>query len=98
MTEASKKSDKAAGEIESGAVLKRKSRERPPPNPLLGLGTFGMIGWSVVVPSVGGIFLGLWLDRIAPQTFSWTVALLLAGVVIGIMIAWSWVMREGQHD
>ena len=40
------------------------------------------IGWSITVPTVGGAFLGLWLDRVAPQDFSWTIALLLGGVVL----------------
>ena len=57
-----------------------------------------MIGWSVAVPTVGGIFLGRWLDRVAPQSFSWTIALLLGGVVVGGIIAWRWVDREGRQE
>lgn len=91
-----KKPDPAADQIESGAERMRKARADPPPSPLRGLGTFGMIGWSVAVPTVGGIALGRWLDRVAPQHFSWVLALLLAGVVIGAFIAWRWIEREGQ--
>jgi ATP synthase protein I len=65
-------------------------------SPLRGIGTFGMIGWSVAVPTVGGVALGRWLDRVAPQEFSWTVALLLGGVVVGGVIAWGWIGREGD--
>ncbi len=90
--------EKAADAIERGADRMRRARERPPPSPLLGLGTFGMIGWSVAVPTVGGIFLGRWLDRVAPQSFSWTIALLLGGVVVGGIIAWRWVDREGRQE
>lgn len=90
--------DEAASEIESAARRLQASREAPPPSPLAGLGTFGMIGWSVAVPTVGGVFLGLWLDRVAPQNFSWTVALLLGGAVIGSVIAWRWTAREGGQD
>jgi ATP synthase protein I len=92
------KPDKAAEEIERGAERMRKTREAPPPSPMSGLGTFGMVGWSVAVPTLGGIFLGLWLDRIAPQAFSWTVALLVAGVILGAAIAWRWVWRERDPD
>ena len=35
-----------------------------------GLGMMGMIGWSVVVPSLLGAALGLWLDKHHPQAFS----------------------------
>ena len=55
-----------------------------------------MIGWSIVVPTVGGAFLGLWLDRLAPQSFSWTIALILGGVAMGAMIAWAWMDKEEQ--
>ena len=54
-----------------------------------------MIGWSVAVPTVGGAFLGHWLDRVAPQAFSWTIALILGGIAIGSLIAWGWIGREG---
>ncbi len=61
----------------------KSTRDNPGPSPLRGIGTFGMIGWSIAVPTVGGAFLGLWLDRVAPQGFSWTIALILGGVVLG---------------
>ena len=54
-----------------------------------------MIGWSIAVPTVGGAFLGLWLDRVAPQGFSWPIALILGGVVLGAFIAAAWVNGEG---
>ncbi|MBC7185268.1 MAG: ATPase F0F1, partial [Marinobacter sp.] len=41
----------------------KKARENPGVSPLRGLGAFGMVGWSIAVPTVGGAFLGLWLDR-----------------------------------
>lgn len=96
MTEEPKDSDKAVDMIEKGAERMDRSRTTLSENPLLGLGMFGMIGWSVTVPTLAGIFLGLWLDRIIPQTFSWTLALLLAGVCVGAVIAGIWVGREGR--
>jgi ATP synthase protein I len=68
----------------------------PGPSPLRGIGTFGMIGWSIAVPTVGGAFLGLWLDRVAPQNFSWAIALILGGVVMGAFIAWGQISKEGD--
>ncbi|MEO6986580.1 MAG: AtpZ/AtpI family protein [Paralcaligenes sp.] len=87
---------RVSDEINRRAKRMKATRDHPGPSPLRGIGTFGMIGWSVVVPTVGGAFLGHWLDRIAPQHFSWTIALILAGVVLGAMIAWRWVNKEGQ--
>ncbi len=87
--------DRTASDIGKRARRIRDARDDPGPSPLRGVGTFGVIGWSVAVPTVGGAFLGLWLDRIAPQGFSWTIALLLGGAVVGALIAWNWIGKEG---
>lgn len=76
------------------AARKQAARDDPGPSPLRGIGVFGMIGWAVSVPTVAGTFLGLWLDRVASQGFSWTIALIVAGVVLGAVIAWRWIDRE----
>jgi ATP synthase protein I len=62
-----------------------------------GLGMMGMIGWSVVVPSLLGAALGLWLDKHHPQTFSWTLTCLIAGLITGSVIAWYWVSKEDKE-
>ena len=61
-----------------------------------GLGTFGMVGWSVAVPTVLGAVLGLWLDKTYPKSFNWTLTLLIAGLFLGCMIAWQWVAKENK--
>ena len=44
----------------------------------------GTLGLVFVLPVVGGAYLGHWLDSLAPgYSFSWTLNLLLLGVVIG---------------
>jgi len=76
----------------------KKARENPGVSPLRGLGAFGMVGWSIAVPTVGGAFLGLWLDRTLPQDFPWVLALILAGVTLGGFIAWAWIGRESREE
>ncbi len=98
MTSGPKRQDRAAEGISRDAERKRIARKSPPRSPMRGLGVFGMIGWSVAVPTVGGVFLGLWLDRVAPQGFSWTITLLFAGVLLGAVIAWRWIDREGGPE
>ena len=61
-----------------------------------GLGLFGIVGWTVVVPALGGAALGAWLDKYHPQSFSWTLTLLLAGLVAGCFTAWGWVAKEDK--
>ncbi|NVK50664.1 MAG: AtpZ/AtpI family protein [Cyclobacteriaceae bacterium] len=61
-----------------------------------GLGTFGMVGWSVAVPTILGCMLGLWLDKNHPKSFSWTLSLMIAGLMLGCLIAWQWVAKENE--
>jgi ATP synthase protein I len=62
-----------------------------------GLGMMGMVGWSVVVPALLGAALGLWLDKKYPQSFSWTLTCLIAGLITGSVIAWYWVSKEDKE-
>lgn len=89
------KPDKSSDAIARQAKRMQANRDHPGPSPLRGIGTFGMIGWSIAVPTVGGAFLGIWLDKIAPQGFSWVLALILGGVVLGGFIAANWINKEG---
>jgi ATP synthase protein I len=87
----------SADEIGRQAERRARARREGRRAAWFGLGMFGMVGWSIAIPTLAGVALGLWLDEVAPQDFSWTLALLLAGVVVGVMIAWYWVEREA-HD
>lgn len=90
--------DKSIEDIARQAKRMKSRRDHPGASPLRGIGTFGMIGWSIAVPTVGGAFLGLWLDRVAPQAFSWTIALILGGVVVGAFIVAAWINKEGSDE
>jgi predicted F0F1-ATPase subunit len=46
--------------------------------------TMSNLGWSLVVPIVGGALLGNYLDRITGQEFAWTIGLLFAGVAMSL--------------
>ena len=83
--------DTASEAIRRRTQRMQKTRDEPQYSPLNGLGVFGVIGWSVAIPTVGGAFLGMWLNRVAAQSFSWPIALILGGVVLGGMVAWSWI-------
>lgn len=80
--------------------VKRKQRSRREGHRGLwfGFGMFGLIGWAVAAPTLLGIALGLWLDSRWPVRFSWTIALLFAGVTLGCINAWWWVRRESPRD
>lgn len=75
------------------AARKLKAR-RNPSQVWFGLGMMGLIGWSVVVPTLLGAALGLWLDARHAGQHSWTLTLLVAGLVLGCWNAWRWVTKE----
>ncbi|MBK1883035.1 AtpZ/AtpI family protein [Luteolibacter pohnpeiensis] len=89
-----------AGEIGSKAVRKIKARREAQNHVWFGLGMMGLIGWSVVVPTLAGTGLGLWLDKNFPSEHHWTLALLVAGLCLGCLNAWAWVSKESKalHD
>lgn len=62
------------------------------------LGMFGLVGWSVAVPTLIGVAVGVWLDTRFPGRISWTLTLLFVGVVLGCLNAWRWVRREGREE
>jgi ATP synthase protein I len=62
-----------------------------------GLGLFGMVGWSVMLPTLLGIALGIWIDKRFPSPYSWTLMLLFVGIVLGCWNAWYWIQREQRH-
>ena len=107
MSDAPKKSSEdgsiLAGQIGAKAARKLKARKSTS-GVWFGLGMMGLIGWSVVVPTLLGAALGVWLDEHHPGTHPWTLALMVVGLTVGCLNAWYWVaqqdkaMRDGQED
>lgn len=52
------------------------------------LAMIGALGWIIVVPTLGGIFIGRWLDRTFESGIFWTLALLMVGLTLGSALAW----------
>lgn len=83
-------------EIGSNERRKLHARSGRGHNPLTGFAMFGLIGWSVAVPTVLGVMLGLALDHRHTGGRSWTLALLIAGLLLGCWNAWYWVRKESD--
>jgi len=75
---------------------KLKAREERHRSIWFGLGMFGLVGWSVAVPTLIAIAAGIWIDTTWPGPYSWTLMLLFIGVMIGCLNAWYWVKRESR--
>jgi len=101
MTELTNSTDKtqAADAINRKAERKEEVQKRGNRRSVwFGVGMFGLIGWAVAVPTLIGIALGVWLDRVVPMNFPWTLALLLAGAMLGCLNAWWWINKESEDD
>jgi ATP synthase protein I len=83
------------GKKEGRKQRARRERDR---SVWFGLGMFGLVGWSVAVPTLIGIALGIWIDTTWPGPYSWTLMLLFIGVMVGCLNAWYWVKRESGND
>lgn len=59
-----------------------------------GLGMFGVVGWSVAIPTLIGIAVGIWLDRMLGSRISCTITCLVVGIALGCSLAWYWIKQE----
>lgn len=63
------------------------------------IGMVGAVGWMIALPTVAGALLGHWLDhRGVGGPASWTLTLLLAGLALGCLGGWQWLLRESHRD
>jgi ATP synthase protein I len=84
-------------QVSEKATRKVQARQEGDRSIWAGLGLFGMVGWSVMVPMLLGIALGIWIDKRFPSPYSWTLMLLFVGLVLGCWSAWYWIQREQHH-
>ncbi len=75
-------------------VRKVKARRKKDQGVWFGLGMIGTIGWSIAVPTLIGVALGIWIDKRWPSRISWTLTFLFVGLVLGCINAYYWVKRE----
>ena len=85
-----------AEQVGAKATRKLRARRHTRSDLWFGLGMIGLIGWSVVVPTLLGTALGIWLDKQHPGEHSWTLALLVDGLAVGCMNAWYWIAKEDK--
>jgi ATP synthase protein I len=84
-------------QVSEKATRKIQARREGDRSIWAGLGLFGIVGWSVMIPTLLGIALGIWIDKRFPSPYSWTLMLLFVGVVLGCWNAWYWIQREQRR-
>ena len=98
---AASKETRFSRQVGAQAARKLKAQRGAAKSVWFGLGMSGLIGWSVTVPTLLGAAIGVWVDRHHPSAYSWTLMLLLIGLIIGCLNAWHWVeseYKEMQED
>ncbi len=84
-------------EVSRKELRKLRARRTGDRGPWFWLGMFGMVGWSVAIPTVLGILVGAWLDHHYGGRISWTLTMLFLGIAIGCWTAWYWIHRESRE-
>ena len=81
------------GEKEKRRLKAQKRGE----NTWFGLGMFGLVGWSLAIPMLIFLALGIWIDSARGGDYSWTLMMLGLGVIAGSANAWFWVRHEQKR-
>ncbi len=81
------------------AARKAAARERAlrhDPEPSLGkrLGQIGVLGWIIVLPALGALFAGRWLDKTMHSGVFFSAPLVMLGTLLGFWFAWKWMSRQ----
>lgn len=79
------------------ATRKLKARQDSSRGIWFGMGMMGLVGWSVVVPTLLGAALGSWIDRRHSGSQSWTLTILILGLAIGCLNSWHWIAKEDRE-
>jgi ATP synthase protein I len=85
--------DRFADKVAKKEQLRLKGIRHKDETVWFGLGMFGIVGWSVAIPTLIGIAIGLWIDRTWPSQYSWALMFLIIGVVLGCINAAYWVKK-----
>ena len=93
-----KKHERLADTVEKKEGRKIEARKKKDRGVWFGLGMFGLVGWSVAIPTLIGIALGVWIDKAFTGPYSWTLMGLIIGVIVGCLNAWYWVNRESRRE
>jgi len=55
------------------------------------------LAWNLVIPIVGGVLLGYYLDQRSGDSLTWTLSLLVLGVIIAFSNLYNLYIEQG-HD
>jgi ATP synthase protein I len=97
MAEENNRTDEFADKIGKKSSRKIRARKESQKGLWYGLGMFGLVGWSVAVPTLLFLVAGIWIDTNFKSQYSWTLMMLVIGIFLGCLNAWFWVKRESEE-
>jgi len=88
-----------AKEVGKKEVRKLKGRKEKKYKMIwFGMGMSGVIGWSISIPTLIGIAVGIWIDENWPSSISWTLTFLGVGIALGCLNAWYWIKMASKNE
>ena len=54
------------------------------------------LGWNLVIPIVGGVLLGRYLDELFDKELTWTLSLLVLGVIVSFNNLYAMYIEHGK--
>ncbi|MEX0769144.1 MAG: AtpZ/AtpI family protein [Balneolaceae bacterium] len=97
MAEENNRTDEFADKIRKKSSRKIRARNESQKGLWYGLGMFGLVGWSVAIPTLLFLVAGIWIDTNFKSQYSWTLMMLIIGIFLGCLNAWFWVKRESEE-
>lgn len=75
---------------------KRAEEGHADPEPSLGMrfGQIGVLGWTVIGPTLLALLAGRWLDRRLDTGIFFSAPMVMLGAAFGLWFAWRWMHRQ----
>lgn len=89
-----KPSERLAEAARKAAARNRELYRDPEPSLGKRLGQIGVLGWTIVVPALLGLFAGRWLDKTMHSGVFFSAPLVMLGAALGLWLAWKWMSRQ----
>jgi ATP synthase protein I len=89
--------DRVAHAARQAALREREARDEPEPSLGARLGQIGILGWTIVVPTLLALAFGHWLDRYFGTGVFFSAPLLMIGAGVGLWSAWKWMHRQTRR-
>ncbi|ACM04386.1 AtpZ/AtpI family protein [Cereibacter sphaeroides] len=86
--------DPLAEAVRRSAVRAEAGRRDPEPSLARRFGQIGVLGWVIVLPTLGGVLAGGWLDRLLGTGITFAAALTMAGAALGLWLALRWMHAQ----